>query len=512
MINYRLNSYVSTARANGVSDEQIKTELLNAGWGEKKIENVLNKNRPTEVVLTTGEIVLVPQATKRSSIYLAFFVIVMLVVVAGIALLWGSQAQPVRGEGVIVKDNPVPPAIIEVDDILEEDKINPDTKDIYIRDKVDFVEADLAAKIVHLYQGGVEIKAYEILAFGRDGSWWETPTGDYSVLGKETRHFSSIGEVWMPWSMNFYGNFFIHGWPYYEGGEPVEPGHSGGCIRLSVEDAKDLYQYVSKGTPVLVREPVLLSKFGNLTLENKNAPTVSANSFLVSNIATGETLLKKNSEVIVSDAPIAKLMTAVIATELIYIERSLHVAEDMVVPAPTLFEPTSGEEYVTFDLFYPLLMQSSDTAANIIASSLGNRYFIDLMNKKAVSLRMNSTHFENTHNLEINNTSSLRDMFKLLQYTYFKRAFLYKVTKGEPYRIYSGEHSMSLENLNKLTGEELVGTQERMTADGDIAMSVWEMKTPSGPVPVSIIMVGSRNAAEDTKTLFDWLQGNAVMK
>ncbi|MFA5997642.1 MAG: L,D-transpeptidase family protein [Candidatus Paceibacterota bacterium] len=493
MIFSRINSYISKARANGVSDEQIKTELLAAGWNAVKIEKTLNK--------------------KGLNVALLVVVLVALGLIGGVWVYAGGEIVFGEKSDPVVKDIPVPPMSEQVDSVLIEDKINPDTKDIYIKDKVDFVEADLDANAMSLYQGGLKTKSYEILAFGKDESWWETPTGDYEALNKETRHFSSIGEVWMPWSIQFYGNFFIHGWPYYEGGEPVEPGHAGGCIRLSVDDAKDLYQYVNKGTPILVRETTLLAKFGSLAEPSTPVPEVSASSFLVENISTGEKYAKKNSDTTIANAPIAKLMTAVIASELIYIERYLPVESEMIVPASPLFEPQSGEEYVAFDLFYPLLIQSSDTAANIISSSLGRRNFVDIMNNKFVSLKMKNTHFESTQNLHDGNTSTLDDMARLLQYVYFKRAFIYKVTKGLPYRIYSGEHSTSLSNQNILVDDKrLVGIQQTHSAGGETVASVWEVATPSGVVPMAIVLAGSKNAEEDTKKLFEWVENNGALK
>jgi hypothetical protein len=86
----------------------------------------------------------------------------------------------------------------------------------------DFIDVDLAAMTLTLYAEGKEKEKLPVLTKGREGSWWETPTGEYSALLKESNHFSSIGKVWMPWSIQFYGNFFIHGWPYHPDGSPVE--------------------------------------------------------------------------------------------------------------------------------------------------------------------------------------------------------------------------------------------------------------------------------------------------
>jgi D-alanyl-D-alanine carboxypeptidase len=155
-------------------------------------------------------------------------------------------------------------------------------------------------------------------------------------------------------------------------------------------------------------------------------------------------------------------------------------------------------------------MQSSDTAANVIASSVGRRNFVDIMNRKSVSLGMSNTKFEGTDNLA-NNVSTLGDMYKLLQYTYFKRAFLLKLTKGLPYTIYSGEHSTTLTNLNPFAdNKKLVGVQKDVANTNGAMLSVWEISTPQGTVPVGIILAGSTNGAVDTKILFDWLEKSAT--
>ena len=86
----------------------------------------------------------------------------------------------------------------------------------YIENEASFVEVDLRKMIVSLYGRGLLLKTLPVTMKGREGSWWETPTGNYKAILKERNHFSSIGKVWMPYSIQFYGNFFIHGLPYYE--------------------------------------------------------------------------------------------------------------------------------------------------------------------------------------------------------------------------------------------------------------------------------------------------------
>ena len=121
-----------------------------------------------------------------------------------------------------------------------------------VRGEKDFLFANLTDLELQTYQKGALARSSKILAKGKNGSLFETPSGYYTIRGKESNHFSTIGKVWMPWSMHFFGNYFIHGWPYYPDGAPVAEAFSGGCIRLSDTDAKEIFTAAKVGMPVLV--------------------------------------------------------------------------------------------------------------------------------------------------------------------------------------------------------------------------------------------------------------------
>jgi lipoprotein-anchoring transpeptidase ErfK/SrfK len=79
-----------------------------------------------------------------------------------------------------------------------------------------------------------------------------TPTGKFRVLSKNedkesSRYDNEIGTpAWMPYSMQFYGNYFLH-----EGYLPGEPA-SHGCIRLGHDHARLLFERMKIGDPVVV--------------------------------------------------------------------------------------------------------------------------------------------------------------------------------------------------------------------------------------------------------------------
>ena len=389
-----------------------------------------------------------------------------------------------------------------------------DAKQNLVEQKKDFIEADLSAMELTLYQEGVATRTFMVLGIGKEGSWWETPTGSYSAIVKEENHYSSIGKVWMPWSIQFYGNFFIHGWPYHNDGTFVPKGYSGGCIRLSTDDAKVLYENVTAGMPIIVREFPKATDYGTADVSGGSAPAVAADAFLVSELVSGKTLLGKNKESVLPVSSLSKLMTAVVASELVYLERTTLVKKEQLTASVVNFDPQVGDRYIAFDLLYPLLMQSSDQSANILAGFLGNKKFVTSMNQKSVSIGMNDTHFADPSGKSIENTSSSDDMLKLLKYIYFKRRFLFDVSKGESYRTYSGLHTTELTNFSQFASDtRLVGltTGTSTPADRNLA-SVWEFSSPSGPVPVAVIVLGSGSAVSDTKALVGWVEKNVEFK
>ena len=380
----------------------------------------------------------------------------------------------------------------------------------YIARKESFIEIDLSQMKVSLYKEGGLLKTLPVLSKGRDGSWWETPTGNYKILSKEQNHFSSIGNVWMPWSMQFYGNFFIHGWPYYENGTPVSSTYSGGCVRLSTADAKEVYQFASKSMALLLRDVEDTGTFAKPVASSQEVapPQVSAKSFLISDLATGETMLEKNSSNVLPVASLAKIMTGVVASELVYLGKPIAVDESMLAATFATFQPVVGERYVAFDLLYPLLMQSSNQAANILAGFTGKDQFVANMNKKAASLSMKDTSFADPSGELSSNTSSAEDLEKLLRYTYFKRKFIFDISKGEQDYRFSGRKLDNLTNFNELIDvNDLVGIKNGETeAAGQTLAGVWEFKSSGGKIPVGIIVLGSTDRVKDTETLLGWLK------
>jgi len=117
-------------------------------------------------------------------------------------------------------------------------------------------EADSRALRFHLgsqtfnYIEDGEVVVTGPIASGKASS--PTPTGKFRILSKNkdkesSRYDNEVGTpAWMPYSMQFYGNYFLH-----EGYLPGEPA-SHGCIRLGHDHAKLLFERMKIGDPVMV--------------------------------------------------------------------------------------------------------------------------------------------------------------------------------------------------------------------------------------------------------------------
>ncbi len=203
---------------------------------------------------------------------------------------------------------------------------------------------------VELRDGTLTLATYPILSKGKPGSYYETIGGKYFNDYKTPLHFSSIGRVYMPHSIHVFGNYFIHGVPYYPNGEKVSSAYSGGCIRLSDEDAKSVYDFVKKDTPIIISQ-IVATEF---------SPTATSSSLIVSDDMT-------------------RLMVATVSLEALTQDNDIIDVNGSVVTRKEIL---------------PRLIQNNDKDVAITyANYLGEAAFLKLMGEKASALGLSNTAF-----------------------------------------------------------------------------------------------------------------------
>jgi D-alanyl-D-alanine carboxypeptidase len=374
-----------------------------------------------------------------------------------------------------------------------------------------FIVADLEKMLVHLYEDGELKSEYPILTKGRSGTPYETPAGFYSVLHKENNHFNSRERLYLPYSMQFYGNYFIHGWPYHINGTPVASTFSGGCIRLSTPDAKRVYDFAEKGTGLFVYDPVSAAATSSLPLSALPAPIVSADSYLVADIDTGEVYLEQDSHTQRPIASITKLMTALVANETIMYSRDISISQAMLLRSQAT-SSSSNETFVIGELLYPMLMESNNAVAERIAAYYGVPEFIKWMNATARSLDMASTHFTDATGISAQNLSTAEDLYRLAAYLTQKKAFIFNISRTPEKRIVADSgSSYRFSNFNLFSdSSEFIGGKVGSTPEaGETMVSVFNVPTQSEARRIAIIVLHSKDYAADTKNLLTWFTDSA---
>ncbi|MEI7765661.1 MAG: CapA family protein [bacterium] len=163
----------------------------------------------------------------------------------------------------------------------------------------------------------------------------------------------------------------------------------------------------------------------NQVTQNKNfyfikdptkKPNVSAESYFVGDLDTGEMILEKNKEQIFPIASVSKLMTAAVSKEIQNKNEITKISKTALATYGQNGDFRLNEKIKVGDLTYPLILESSNDAAEAIAEDSGRNIFISKMNEKAKTLGLSNTSFLDPSGLSEKNISTAYDLFKFSQY------------------------------------------------------------------------------------------------
>lgn len=136
-------------------------------------------------------------------------------------------------------------------------------------------------------------------------------------------------------------------------------------------------------------------------------PAISAQGAVLVDMDTGKILYEQNVSSRLYPASTTKIMTALVALEIIN-ECGADMQSEVVVPPEAAgVEGSSmylkaGEKVTLEKLLYGLMLQSGNDGAQALAITLGGgscQNFVDRMNHKAEEIGLKDTHFINPHGL-----------------------------------------------------------------------------------------------------------------
>jgi D-alanyl-D-alanine carboxypeptidase len=375
------------------------------------------------------------------------------------------------------------------------------------------IRANLKTMELYMYEDGVLKDTLPIVGKGKTGSYWETPGGEYKVNFKEDNHFSSTGKVWMPYSLQFFGNYFIHGWPYYPNGKETPAGFSGGCIRLKTEDAKKVFDWADNKTLISIYSDSkkIPKELGNDSLYFSKNPdaklNVSAKAYLVGDIDTGEIILEKNKDSVYPIASVSKLTTALTALDVVNQQNMASVSKKALDTYGNNGHFHVGEKIKVSDLVYPLLLESSNDAAEILAEQIGRDFFLRNMNQKAKAIGLTNTFFDDPSGLSPKNVSTPIDLFRLARYINIYKSFVYSVTKLPAVARPGHEwHNISqfYKNPQYIGGKSGFTDQAGETQVALFSIPVSEFDTRT----LAVIVLESQDRLKDIQSILSYLKQN----
>lgn len=156
-----------------------------------------------------------------------------------------------------------------------------------------------------------------------------------------------------------------------------------------------------------------------------------------------------------------------------------------------------------------LLIESSNEAAEVIAAQIGREQFINHMNEKAKSLGLAHTHFADPSGLSADNTSTVRDLLRLIQYIYDNRRFIVELTADQdlPTAYINGEFG-KLINFNKVENlDNFIGGKVGETmAAGQTSITLHSLEVKGQKRILAIVLLGSDSRNADVRELLHYAE------
>jgi D-alanyl-D-alanine endopeptidase (penicillin-binding protein 7) len=174
---------------------------------------------------------------------------------------------------------------------------------------------------------------------------------------------------------------------------------------------------------------------------------------LVMDQDTNEVLFSKNSGAVLPIASLTKLMTAVVVTDAqLPLDETLTITQDDVdTEKGSRSRLTVGTQLTREEMLHLALMSSENRAAH----ALGRHYpggldaFVAAMNRKAIELGMNDTHYVEPTGLSSRNQSSAHDLASLVKEA-STRPLISELSTSPEYQVMVGRRMQAFHTTNGL--------------------------------------------------------------
>lgn len=267
---------------------------------------------------------------------------------------------------------------------------------------------------------------------------------------------------------------------------------------------------------VAVKRPAAKAAAKHVSLDDAKDLMLQSASALVADQATGTVLYEKNAEAVVPIASITKLMTAMVAldaqpglSEMLAIEE-----DDVDTLKGTRSRLRVGTRLSREEMLRLALMSSENRAASALSRHYagGREAFVAAMNRKAESLGLTDTRFEDPTGLTAANVSSARDLVKLVAAAH-QYPLIREFSTSSEYEVRIGNRTQAFHNTNSLVSSPtweigLSKTGFISEAGKCLVMQAWLNNKPT--IIVLLDSWGKLTRIGDANRIKRWIESAAL--
>lgn len=244
---------------------------------------------------------------------------------------------------------------------------------------------------------------------------------------------------------------------------------------------------------------------------------INAQAYVVTDAATGQMLIDKNSDQSWTPASLTKLVTA-----LVVLDAKPKLSKTVVMTQAdqiaggcsqggACIKARSGVKFTVDGLFHAMLMPSANNAANALARSTGlsKAAFAAKMNQEAANLGAVNSHFNEPTGMDPTNSITAADYAKIVTAA-FSNPYLQAIAQLDSYPLRSTNNSrynQTIQNTDKLLGDtdiQILGAKTGYLDESKYNFAA-VIKTSFGQ-QYAVVVLGEQHlssAFDETKELAD---------